>query len=498
MKHIVASGEMRLAEAEYIKNTGVSALELMERAAEKLCAFILSHLSGEGRTCVFACGSGGNGGDGYACARIFSRYGGRAILLPVSAAKTIEAVINRDLALSEAFAFANVADIDDLPRPDMWVDCMLGTGAKRELTGDYARVVERINFDKSLGSKVVSCDLPTGLDCDSGEIANLCVNADATLCMQALKLGALIGRGMDVCGETEACDIGIPDAYFNSCTIKLIESGDAAEALPRFSRTADKRRFGHLLILAGSVGMAGAAAIAAKAALMSGAGLVTVACPESITPILQTLAPCAMCVPLPEENGAAGVAARDALLRALAGKTAIAAGPGLSTRADAGIIECVLNAGLPTVLDADALNIISKNDHLKSMLCKYHIITPHAGEAARLLGEEIKNPVECAKKLRSLGCRALLKGAASVICSDGIYVSATGCVGMAKGGSGDALTGIMGALLAQGVSVDAAAWLASDIHGRAGEKAKETISEYCMSPLDLIDSLKYVFPHDRA
>ncbi len=498
MKHIVTSGEMRFAEAEYMRVSGVSALELMERAAERLCEFILARLPDEGKTCVFACGSGGNGGDGYACARMFSRYGGRAILLPVGAPKTREAVINRELALSEVFACANVADLDEMPRPDMWVDCMLGTGAKRELTGDYARVVERINSDKALGSKIICCDLPTGLDCDTGEIANLCVNADATLCFQALKLGTLIGRGMDVCGETKACDIAIPDEYFASCATKLIENSDVAAALPHFSRTADKRRFGHLLILAGSFGMAGAAAIAAKAALSSGAGLVTIACPISITPILQTLAPCAMCIPLPEDNGAIGAAAKDALLKALVGKTAIAAGPGLSTRADSSIIEYVLKAGLPTVLDADALNIISKNSHLKSLLSANHVITPHAGEAARLLGEEVTNPIESAEKLRSLGCRALLKSAASVICTDGIYVSASGCAGMAKGGSGDALTGILGALLAQGVAVDTAAWLASHIHGLAGEKAKETISEYSMSPLDLIDSLKYVLPHDRA
>ena len=255
-------------------------------------------------------------------------------------------------------------------------------------------------------------------------------------------------------------------------------------------RNSYKGNYGHLLIVAGSRGMAGAAAICAQAAMRAGAGLTTVACPESILNIIQTLAPCAMALPLPEENGALSERAVPELKAAMAGKTCVACGSGLSRRCAPEVVRAVLESELPAVLDADALNLISQDTALQALLGSRHIITPHPGEARRLLGRELTDPISDACALRRMGPQAVLKGASSVIAAgNGVYISASGCAGMAKGGSGDALTGMTGAILAQGVPPETAAYVASQLHGLAGEAAQEEFGERGMLATDLVEMI---------
>ena len=256
---------------------------------------------------------------------------------------------------------------------------------------------------------------------------------------------------------------------------------------------AHKNDFGHLLIVAGSFGMAGAAQFAAASALRSGAGLVTVACPASIVPILQITQPGAMCIPLPEEDGAISKEAVPILENALRGKTALAIGCGLSMRANPDIVRTVLSTSLPAVIDADALNLCAKYSTLSALFSSRHVITPHPGEASRLLGRPASSCMEDARALHSMGPVSLLKGADSFICGEDEYISSSGTVGMAKGGSGDVLTGIVGSLLAQGYSPTDAAWMASEIHGLAGEAAARRLGTIAMTPMDTVDSLSEVF-----
>ena len=265
-----------------------------------------------------------------------------------------------------------------------------------------------------------------------------------------------------------------------------------AALLPR-PRAAHKNDFGHLLIIAGSRGMAGAALIATAAALRSGVGLTTVACPQSLLPILQIAQPCAMCLPLPEEDGAIAEGAIPILADALAGKTALVIGCGLSLRACADVVRWALSSGLPAAVDADALNHIARDGSLRALLRPRHVITPHPGEAARLLGRSAHSCLEDARALHALGPVALLKGADSYIAGERDWVSGSGSVGMAKGGSGDALAGVLGALLAQGYPSETAAWMASEIHGRAGERAAERVGIVSMTPQDTVDALSDVF-----
>lgn len=492
MKAVLSSAQMREAEKACF-DRGISSLTLMERAAKGLAHSIMRELGAERKTCVFACGPGGNGGDGYAAARIFTQSGGRAILLPVVPAKTPDAVYNYRLARECVFGVARPEELDALPTPDAWADCMFGIGLSRAPEGPFARVIDRINADRRKGALVVSADIASGLNADTGECPGKCVRADVTVAFQAKKRGHLIGRGLEFSGRTVVSDIGIPDSYIPNDAARLAETADFLKALPYRPRDAHKNVFGHLLIIAGSFGMAGAASLCANAAMRTGAGLVSIACPASVVPILQTLAPCAMCIPLPETDGAINADGAARIERALSGKTAVAIGPGLSLRAHPGCVEAVLKSGLPAVIDADGLNILSRSESLRALLSNRHAITPHPGEAARLLGNARPDPFETAQRLRKMGCNVLLKGATSIICGSRVTLSASGTAGMAKGGSGDALTGIVASFLAQGLDAETALWLGSELHGRAGEIAAKEYGERSMLPTDLVSCIGRAF-----
>ena len=325
------------------------------------------------------------------------------------------------------------------------------------------------------------------IDGATGCVQTCAVKADVTVTFQCAKRGHFFTDGPDYCGRLIVRDIGLGQAKGE---LARVTEADVRAAFPMRRRNSHKGIYGHLLLVAGSYGMAGAASLAANAALRSGCGLVSIACPRSIVPILQTLAPCAMCLPLEEQDGALSEAALPALREALSGKSAVAVGPGLSRRAAPRLLEEVLASGLPAVIDADALNLLSTSGALRSLLASHHLITPHPGEAARLVPGLSGDAVERAKRLCELGAAALYKGAVTVVAGEsGCCLTTSGCSGMAKGGSGDVLTGMAGALLAQGVPAETAGWLASEVHGLAGEAAERRKGPYAMNALDQIDAL---------
>jgi len=485
MRKLLTPAQMREVEQRYMAETGVTSAALMERAAREFCAALID-LYGTDRTVYFTCGPGGNGGDGYAAARIYAEAGGITFAVELSPPARGDARLMRERA--EADGVTITEDWRALPEPDIWVDALYGIGLSRPVTGEAAELIHRMNTDSC---DVVSVDIPSGLDGLSGEIMGECVCADITITFQRAKTGHYLNDGLDMCGDILVRDIGIPDSFLPYDAAMLTSYTDVKTRSRR--RNTYKGDFGHLLVVAGSVGMAGAAALCAMAAMRTGAGLTTVACPESIVTVIQTLAPCAMCIPLPENDGALSEEALPKLKEALTGKTCVVAGCGLSRRCAPIIIEEILNCGLPAVIDADGLNIISGKPELKQLFRKWHIITPHPGEARRLLGRELTDPVSDAMALYELGPNAVLKGAASAICTGGMmYISASGCAGMAKGGSGDALTGIIGGLLAQKLPVKIAAFVGPEIHGLAGEIAQEEFGEKGMLATDLIEMITEV------
>ena len=494
MSVIVTPAQMREAERRYMREEGVPSPLLMERAARALADEVCALLGGaEGRVCAFACGQGGNGGDGYAAARFFAQRGGRAVVVETGADRlTADAAAMREQAKdTRGVWFADAATLAAMPRPDAWVDALFGIGLSRAPEGEIPALIARIAFDRARGALVVACDIPSGIDAATGAAPGACVHADRTVTFQWAKPGQYLGEGMDACGELAVASIGIPEGYAPADAIRM--AGQELLRMPKRRHNTHKGDYGHLLIVAGSAGMAGAACLCAGAALRSGAGLVTVACPASVMPIVQTLEPCAMCLPLAEADGAIAAQAVPALREALCGKSAVAIGPGLSRRCAPEIVRTALESGLPCVLDADALNLLAAQPDLRSLLHARCVITPHPGEAARLVALS-GDPLADARALAALGCTALYKGAATLVAGPGgMGMSVSGTPGMARGGSGDVLTGIVGALLAQGFDPEAAALTASEAHGLAGEAAAGELSEIGMTARDLLAALPGVW-----
>lgn len=496
MRNLITPAEMRDMEQRYFAETGTPSIELMERAARALCDGIVRRY-GAGRRVWFACGPGGNGGDGYACARLYARLGGDCALFPAAPARTPDAALNRKRALAAGIPELSLGDAKGAP--EVWVDALYGTGLSRAPEGDAAELIARMNADRAKGSRVTAVDIPSGLNGLSGGAFDPCVQADVTFTFQFEKTGHWLNDGLDACGDIEAADIGIPPAFFPGAMARLLETGDALAALPPKPRNAHKGRNGHLLVVAGSTGMAGAAALCAQSALRSGVGLVTVAAPASVVPLVQVLAPCAMGIPLPERDGAVAPEAAAALREALAGKDAAVCGCGLSRRAAPEALEALLSSGVPALFDADGLNLIASHAALRGLLRPHHLVTPHPGEAARLLGRGMTDPVSDAFALRDMGCQALLKGATSVVpVGDRAMLSASGGQGMAKGGSGDVLSGLAGGLMAQyaaggdalaGDALARCAAVASELHGRAGALAQARLGPRGMCAQDIVAAL---------
>jgi len=496
MLPLISPAAMRDMEQHYFAETGTPSIELMERAARALCDALLRQFGTTGTVC-FACGPGGNGGDGYACARMYRQAGGSCAVFAAVPPRTADCIENARRAKAAGVPTLTLGDAQGVP--DVWVDALYGTGLSRPPEGEAAALIGRMNADRARGSAVIAVDIPSGLDGQTGASYAPCVRADATLTFQFDKYGHHMGDGLDVCGAVEVADIGLPPAFYPADLALLMTPEDALAALPARPRNAHKGSNGHLLIVAGSVGMAGATALCANAALRSGAGLVTVACPASVLPIVQTLAPCAMAVPLPEEDGAIAPGATEAIGKALVGKSAVVCGCGLSRSAAPQVLDVLLHSGMSALFDADALNLIAEHEALRGALGPNHLITPHPGEAARLLGRPVVDPIADALSLTGLGCQALLKGATSVIPVEGRpWLSASGCQGMAKGGSGDVLSGLAGGLMAQyaasgtpmtGSALARCAAIASELHGLAGELAQGARGVRGMCAQDIVDAL---------
>jgi len=329
----------------------------------------------------------------------------------------------------------------------------------------------------------LSVDIPSGVDAATGRVQGPAVLADWTVTFHRPKPGHYLYPGRTHCGELKIASIGIPPALDDAPGFLVLEDADVDAWLPARPSSANKGDFGHVLCIAGSTGMAGAAALCGQAALRGGAGLVTLCCPEAILPTLQQLCPCAMAIPFEDER-----AVRAALQR----KRSVAVGPGLSQKADIlDKLNPLFDSYLPQVWDADALNLLADAGRKPPPQA---ILTPHPGEAARLLGthlsEVVEDPVAAAEELaKQTGTLVLLKGATSVI-ADGVHadlraLNISGCAGLARGGSGDVLTGFIAALLAQGLSRFKAACLGAFLHGRAGEAAARTLNERSITAWDI-------------
>jgi NAD(P)H-hydrate epimerase len=511
---IATAEQMKRIDRRAIREFGIPGTVLMENAAAAVLSEMERFFGGLAGTRVgIICGKGNNGGDGLALARRLMIRGVpvRVALLSPFEAVAGEARINlsvlrkMDADIVAKASSRQLADV--IAWADVLVDALLGVGISSPLEGTYALSAARMN---SSGKPIVAVDIPTGIHADSGAVLGSAVRADLTVTMALLKRGLVLPPGAEHAGQIRVADIGIPPQAVERETIAtaLLDRGYVWGLLGPRKRDAHKGNFGHLLVVAGSLGKAGAAVMTARAALRAGTGLVSVAAPNSLVPIIQQSLSEAMCIPAAESiDGTIGIGAEAELTRASAGMTACAIGPGLSTHAETTLTvrNLVPALAVPLVIDADGLNALAGSlDALKQARGPV-IVTPHPGEMARLLGvssaevqqDRIGNASSFARKHR---VTVVLKGAGTVVASpDGrVFINSTGNPGMATGGTGDALTGVIGSLLAQGYPAQQAACLGVFLHGAAGDLAAGEKGEQGMIAGDLIEKIPEAFRQVHA
>lgn len=449
----------RLAISEY----GIAGLSLMQKAADAVWRQIRQRWPNLSSISIF-CGRGNNGGDGYLVATLALQAG---LNVTVYSMAETDKLSDDALAACQIYQqtggkitpFSPAIDI----KTELIVDALLGTGLNKNVSGSYAEAVKTIN---NCNCPVIAVDIPSGLNADTGKAMSCAVNASVTVTFMALKQGLFTADAPEYCGEIVCADLGVPDEIFSTVP-------HSAELLEKFTfparqRNTHKGSYGHVVVIGGDVGFSGAARLTAEATLRSGAGLVSIATRAAHAPVLNAGRFELMCHPV--EN----VAELNGLLQ----KTNIVVlGPGLGQQTwGRDLFEAIIPLSLPQVLDADGLNLLAiyPNRHNNN-----RILTPHPGEAARLLNcssaDINADRFAAVKKIQAIyGGVCVLKGAGTLI-FDGIemFVCNSGNPGMASGGMGDVLAGIIGGLLAQGFNLTQAAKIGVYLHGAAADLAAQ-------------------------
>ena len=477
---------MRELDRLTIEGYGIPGVVLMENAGRGLVEEVVRAWGPvAGKKFVIFCGKGNNGGDGLVIARCLHNMGARVAVRLLSDDMKGDAGINlsaaRNCGLDVRVVGEDLGPESSAVRhADVVVDALFGTGLSQEVGQPYMGVIEMINAH---AVRVVSVDMPSGVDSDKGRIMGCAVRADMTVTFGLPKRGLYLYPGARMTGEVRVIDIGIPSSAVAVANIKacLLTRQGIIGILPERTADSHKGTYGHLLIIAGSVGKTGAAVLAAQAAMRSGVGLVTVGVPESLNDIFEEKLTEVMTVPLPEtKERSLAPEALDMILKELEGKTALALGPGISTSTGTAklVSELLPRVDVPMLIDADGLNILAFDDGPLKAVKAPAVLTPHPGEMGRLLGvlaREVQadRPDAALDLAGQYGMPVVLKGARTLIASPAgeFYINPTGNPGMATAGSGDVLTGIIGSFMAQGLSVLDAAKLGVYVHGMAGDLA---------------------------
>jgi NAD(P)H-hydrate epimerase len=505
---VLNTRQMREADRRTIEDVGIASLVLMENAGRQVVAVMESSFENFDATRIAVlCGRGNNGGDGFVIARVLVERGldVGVYLLGQTADVKGDARANLDVLRNIGGDVIEIADAgawelhgSDVLGSDLVVDALFGTGLNGPLTGLAETVVADLNASDC---PVVSVDLPSGLSADTADVPGPAVDAPLTVALAAPKLPLVLPPAEALAGRLVIADIGIPSSVIRDVDGPWVEllTRESVRALiePR-SPDSHKGDYGHVLVVAGSPGRTGAASLAARGALRSGAGLVTIATPRSSAAVVAALGAEYMTLPVPE--GPEGMLAREALEPLLAfAADVLVVGPGLgrSTSVETLVQSLVERSGVPLVLDADALNAFAAEPaRLVGRDSAAIVITPHPGEMARLTGLSVDdvqaNRLEVAREFASTHrVYVVLKGHRTVIATpDGkTTLTLTGNPGMATGGTGDVLAGMIGAWLGQLHDPDAAVRIAVYLHGVAGDQAAADEGEAALVAGDIADRL---------
>lgn len=485
MRYILDGEQMKKTDQYTISNLGVPSLYLMENAA-KSCVRIIEDKSPGKEICV-VCGSGNNGGDGFAISRLLLEKG--YIVTTCLVGNPLKATKETNVQMARLAQINHHIHERFIPgKYDMIVDAIFGVGLCREITGKYSDVINEIN---QCPGKKLAVDIPSGISSDLGQVLGIAVKADYTVTFQFAKIGQILHPGKYYCGELFVEDIGIvsdPLKEKNDVCYTL-DDQEFAELLPCRTENSNKGSYGRLLIIAGSKGMSGACYLNSYAAYTAGAGLVRVYTEESNRVIIQSLLPEAIVTTYTTFD-------EKQLASCLRWADSMCIGSGLGTsETSAKILEFTLrNFRKPTVIDADALNIISTMEYLKKELSEIPcVLTPHMKEMARLLNTEVTDLIKNRFRLvqdfvNEYNTICVLKDARTVVFKafQSPYINFSGNQAMAKGGSGDVLCGIIGGLTAQSKDIYKASVEGVYLHGRAGDLARKEKGSYSVLARDLI------------
>lgn len=508
MQVLVSADQMQRCDSVAIKKYGIPGLLLMENAG-RACVEELTTRFGkvEGRRVVVLCGKGNNGGDGFVIARHLLNQGARvhvALLCKKSEMKgdakaNLQILVkllgdrHADLALQEI-----TGSMARLPKPDIIVDAIFGTGFAGGIRGVYLNAIRWINEQKKY---TVAVDVPSGANATTGAVENVCVDANLTVTMGLAKVGHYVGACRDHAGEVVAVDIGIPRTVYDAIPRPIIrvDAGDIKRVLPRRPLIAHKHSVGKVFILAGSRSLTGAPVMCSHAAMRSGVGAVVLGVPRSIHGALVRKLTEVMITPLEETaEGSVGVAARESIDERVSWADVVVIGPGLSLNEEtlSMVRDLVAAVNKPIILDADGLTAVAEQTGLLKRRKIPAILTPHVGELARLIGRPSREievaRVDTARTTASaLKSIVVLKGSPTVIATpEGhVYLNPTGNPGMATAGAGDVLAGVISAFVGQGMNPEQAAYAGVFVHGRAGDKATVQFGQRGLMAMDIAEAL---------
>ena len=504
---LATAAEMKELDRRAIEERRIPSIDLMDRAAEGVAQAVLRLLSGRpGKHCrvtVF-CGAGNNGGDGIAAARLLFLAGVRVrAFLVGDYEKLTPDALEETRRLSECGVELETYDPENLDQ-SAWargsqalVDAIFGVGLSREITPEsrFERAIRLIN---ECSGAVVAADIASGVEADTGRVLGCAAKADKTVAFTYKKVGQAVGDGALLSGDVTVWDIGIPKDLTITSRVQTVESAFVRDALPPRKPDGHKGNFGKLLIIGGAVGYTGAPYLTASAAVHSGCGYLGV--PESIWAVEAGKCVSAMPFPLSEKNGMLSYKALQDIEMKLSACGVLALGPGLgrSPHTERLVLELLARTEKPMVLDADGINALAGHmDVLDARRERVTILTPHDGEFARIGGDlSGGDRLTAARNFAAThGCTLVLKGHRTVTVGPegNALVNTTGNSGLAKGGSGDVLTGIIASLLAQGASPIRAAAAGVWLHGRAGDLAAEELTAYGMTPEDVVGHLPEAF-----
>ncbi|MBW2261073.1 MAG: NAD(P)H-hydrate dehydratase [Deltaproteobacteria bacterium] len=504
--------QMRRYDKVATERYGVSGTVLMENAGRGAARVVLEAARERPGTITIVCGKGNNGGDGFVIARHVINSGRLASIVLLGRREDVggDAKTNADIlaAMQGSITEIDVSkDMKSLPGllagSAVVVDAIFGTGLEREVTGGHAEAIRAIN---DADAPVVAVDLPSGLDANTGRALGTAVRADATATFACLKRGLVIHPGVELAGEVTVVDIGAPGCIVQEVGYDgtMLDGADFRNDLGPRDPDVHKGTFGHLLVVAGSPGKTGAAIMAGFAAMRTGAGLVTLAVPADLMQTVEAAKPPEVMLEplLPTIDAEVDGEAIERIDALLAGKSAVVIGPGCGlTDSMERVLEVVLDrANVPVVVDADGLTLLSRLP-ASTLDDRAHptVLTPHPGEMSRLVwksaSEIQRERIPLAREYAKVkGVHLVLKGARTVIASpDGnVWINPTGNAGMASGGTGDLLTGMIGSFIGQGHRIEDAVALGVYLHGLAGDRASEETGQRALVAGDVLSALPEV------